>query len=140
MHLNFRNMRLFISFDQNEIARCETGQQSPEIRLDRGGGLSGARSGRQVVRFIAQFMHQHPALIGDQHHLGGTGFTMAPGILARPIDIETMMRMLDDRDAQAPGRELRQQVFNQGRLARTGPANDSERANRVSAGRTQLQH
>src|SRR3954471_10858303 len=47
---------------------------------------------------------------------------MAPGILAGHVDVELVMRMLDDRDAQAKRIEMRNQPRQQRGLARTAPA------------------
>ena len=45
-------------------------------------------------------MHQGPTVVTGEQHLGGPGFAMAVGILARHIDVEGMVRVLDQRDAQ----------------------------------------
>src|SRR3954452_8745963 len=47
---------------------------------------------------------------------------MAPGVLAGHVDVELVMRMLDDRDAQAKRIEMRDQPRQQRGLARTAPA------------------
>src|SRR3954451_20229455 len=47
---------------------------------------------------------------------------MAPRILAGHVDVELVMRMLDDRDAQAKPIEIRDQPRQQRGLARTAPA------------------
>ena len=47
---------------------------------------------------------------------------MAPGILAGHVDVELVVRVLDDGDAQALRVEMRDQPRQQRGLARTAPA------------------
>src|SRR2546421_11079068 len=64
---------------------------------------------------------------GDQH-LSAAGLPMPPRVLARLVDIEAVMRMLDERNGQAARREPRHQPFDERRLAAAGPAGESEEA------------
>src|SRR5438874_5719490 len=67
-------------------------------------------------------MHQGPAVGRSNQHLGRAGLAMPPGVLAGHVDVELVMRMLDDRDAQAQRVEMRDQPRQQRGLARTAPA------------------
>src|SRR5689334_18425022 len=67
-------------------------------------------------------MHKGPAVRRSNQHLGRARLAMAPGILAGHVDVELVMRMLDDRDAQALRAEMRYQPRQQRGLARTAPA------------------
>ena len=74
----------------------------------------------------AQFMHQGPAVRRRHQHLGRAGLAVAPGILAGHIDIELVMGMLDDGNAQALRVEMRDQPRQQRGLARTAPARKAD--------------
>jgi hypothetical protein len=78
----------------------------------------------------AQLAHQYPARAGSEQHLGGTRLAVTKGVLARPIDIEIVMRVLEYRNTQAAGSKARQQLLQQCRLAGTGVAGDTEQSHR----------
>jgi hypothetical protein len=58
---------------------------------------------RQLGRLLV-FAHQRQAAIGGQQHLIGAGLAVAPAVLALAVDIEIMVGMLDDRDAEPAAR------------------------------------
>ena len=88
MHLDLAMRLALEAFDDDEIDRRHLCQQFRQPRL------AGA----------AQFMHQRPAPGRGHQHLGRAGLPMHPGILAGHVDIEFVMGMLDDGDAQALAR------------------------------------
>ncbi|MPN18385.1 hypothetical protein SDC9_165745 [bioreactor metagenome] len=51
---------------------------------------------------------------------------MAIGILARPVDVEAVVGVLDHRYLEAAGRQLGNEFFQQGRLAGTGITGDAK--------------
>src|SRR6478609_7216745 len=57
---------------------------------------------------------------------------MAVRILARLVDVEFVMRMLDQRDGKTERTEARNQLLDQRRLAAAGPAGESEYPHCVS--------
>ena len=73
------------TLDHDEIDRRQLCQQYRQPRL---GGA-------------AQLAHQRPALAGRHQNFGRTGLAMLPGIFAGHVDIEGMMGVLDDGNAQA---------------------------------------
>src|SRR5438094_776206 len=73
-------------------------------------------------------MDEGPADGRGHQHLSAAGLPMPPRVLARLVDIEAVMRMLDERNGQAARREARHQPFNERRLAAAGPAGESEEA------------
>ncbi len=98
------------TFDQHQIAGREAGQ----VFVERG------------FRLITQFMQQRPALRAGEHHLAGPGFAVTVGVLARPVDVEAVVRVLDDRNLQAARGQPWNQLFDQRRLARPGKTGDTE--------------
>ena len=101
---------LLETFDQHEVTGRQVADQFVERRL----------------RFIAPFVHERPAVAAGEQHLGGPGFAMAVGILARLVDVETVVGVLDDRHLEATRRQLWDELFQQGRLAGTGITGDTE--------------
>src|SRR4029453_11308407 len=78
----------------------------------------------------AELVLQCPAHGGRHQHLLATGFAMPERILARLIEIELVMRVLDQRDRQAARDEAWNQLLDKRRLAAAGPAGESEYAHR----------
>ena len=74
----------------------------------------------------AHLVHQHPALVRNQQDLPCPGLPVTPGILARLVHVETMVGMLDHRDAQTAGGDLGDDPLDQGGLAGAGPAGEAE--------------
>jgi len=63
---------------------------------------------------------------GRYQHLRGAGVAMAIGILARLVDVEGMVRVLDERHAQARADETRDQFLDERGLAAAGPTCKAE--------------
>jgi hypothetical protein len=77
------NRFLLEAFDQHQIA-----------------GERWASSSSSVTSAgFAPLMHQGPAVVTGKQHFARPGFAVAVGILARPVDIETVVGMLDHRDS-----------------------------------------
>src|SRR4026209_533470 len=74
----------------------------------------------------AQLVHEHPAPRRGHQHLGCARLAVTVGILARMVHVETVMRMLDQRNAQSALHKQRQQLFDEGGLAAAGPAGKSK--------------
>ena len=71
-------------FDDHQIDRTEFLQNIAERRLG----------------FVAQFVDDGPAPARDDRDLAGAGLPMQPGILARLVDVEFVVRMLDGRNLE----------------------------------------
>ena len=56
--------------------------------------------GKRRLRRAAQFAHQRQPVGGRDQHFIGAGGAMSVGILARLVDIEAVMGVLDRRDAK----------------------------------------
>ena len=54
------------------------------------------------------------------HHLVGARLAMAPGVLARVVDVEAVVRVLDHRHPQPTQAQRSDQLLDQRGLARTG--------------------
>jgi hypothetical protein len=48
----------------------------------------------------AQFVHQRPAPVAQQQHFLAAGFAQAVRILARPVDLDGLVAVLDQRHHQ----------------------------------------
>ena len=99
--LELRDRRVLEALDDHEVARREAG----ELRVER--GLGGA----------AKLVHQHPAARGRDEHLRGAGVAVAIGVLARLVDVERMVRVLDERHAQPGAGEARDELLDERGLA-----------------------
>ena len=85
-------MRLaLVALDQHQIDRRQLGQQLAQRRL----------------RLAAQFMHQRPARRRADQHFGRAGHAVAMGILARLVEVEAVMRVLERSRPQARARSSR---------------------------------
>ena len=71
-------------FDDHQIDRAELLQNIAKRRL----GL------------VTQFVDHRPAPARDDRDLAGAGLPVQPGILARLVDVEFVVRVLDGRDLQ----------------------------------------
>ena len=67
-------------------------------------------------------MHQGPSLAGGHQHFGGARLPVHPGILARHVDIETMVGVLDDGNAKALLEKMRDNTRQQRGLAGAAPS------------------
>src|SRR5258707_187865 len=106
MHLDL-SVRLGLeAFDDHQVDRRHPLEQFRQPRLGR----------------AAQLMHQGPTSAGGHQHFGGAGLPVHPGILARHVDIETMVGVLDHRNAQAFAKQMREDARQQRRLAGTDQA------------------
>lgn len=81
MHLNLREAMGLETFDQNQVRRSHAVEQLLQHGL-------GARN----------LVQQRPAAAGHDHDLVGTSRAVAEAVLAWPIHVEAMMRMLDCGD------------------------------------------
>src|SRR5271157_5109688 len=81
-----------------------------------------------------QLVHQDPAPAGDDRDFAGAGLAVAPRILARPVDVELMMRIFDGRDLE-PTTEQNWNDFGYQRcLACSTPAGETDHAHGRSIG------
>ncbi len=94
------------AFDQQEIDRRDLSHNF----LERG------------FHLVAVFMHQCPTAGGGNQDFTGPGLPMAMGILARLVDIEAVMRVLDGGNVIAAFLEGRDKPGQQGCLAVSAPS------------------
>src|SRR6266852_5512186 len=99
-----------VALDEQQVA----GRDSLDLLLERG------------FRLAAQLVHDHPALFGHHYHLAAARFAMAIGIPSRMIDLEAVVRVLDERHLQAALDEARDELLDQSRLAAFRPSRESE--------------
>ena len=104
----------FEAFDDHQIHRAQLCQYLHERRLG----------------FAAKLMHDRPAPAGNDRDFARAGLPMQPGILARLVEIEFMMRVLDGRDFQAARDQHRDHAGDQCRLAGAAPARKTDNAHR----------
>src|SRR6266403_4685244 len=109
MHLDLA-MRLGLeTFDDHEIDRRHLLEQFRQPRLGR----------------AAQLMHQGPSPAGGHQNFGGAGLPVHPGILARYVDIKTVVGVLDHGNTQALAKQMRDDTRQQRRLAGAAPAREA---------------
>src|SRR5260370_301983 len=109
MHLDLA-MRLGLeAFDDDKIDPRHLRQQFGQPRL---GGPP-------------QFMHQGPSPAGGHQHLRGARLPVHPGILARHVDIETVVGVLDDGNAKTFFKKIRDDTRQQRRLAGAAPPGEA---------------
>jgi hypothetical protein len=102
--------RTFVAFDKHEIARRESIERLVHRQLRR----------------PPEFVHQCPADAGGDQNLGTAGMTMTEAVLSGMVDLERVVRVLDQRYPQAFEDQARNQLLDQGRLAAAGPAGEAE--------------
>src|SRR5437762_1664911 len=91
-----------------------------------------AQLARAAVRAAsAMLVHQRPAAGRGNENLGRARLAMAIGILARLVDVESVMGMLHGGDAQAAAHKLGEQTRNQRRLAAAAPARETDDAHHI---------
>src|SRR6185503_13774747 len=91
---------------------------------------------RQVpFRLVAQFMQHREATRRRNDHLGRAGRPVHERVLARLVEVEAVMRVLERRDAQAPRRQTRNELRDQGGFAGTAPAGQADDAHAAYIGR-----
>src|ERR1051326_881974 len=108
--LELRDRRELEALDDEEVARREALHLLLEPRL------VGA----------AQLVHQHPAPRRGDQDLGRARMAVAVGVLARLIDVERVMSVLDERYAQPAADEARDQLLDEGGFSASGPAGKAE--------------
>src|SRR5205085_6241957 len=74
----------------------------------------------------AQLVHQHPAARRGDEHLGGAGVAVTIGVLARLVDVERVVRVLDKRHPQPRAGEARDQLLDERGFAAARPAGEAE--------------
>ena len=116
VHLDLRMREGLVALDDDEIDGGEPAQKNREPGL----GL------------VAPFAHQGEAAARRDQHFAGAGLAMRMQILARNVDVEGVMRVLDGRDDKAPAREFGNERHEKRRLPRPAPAGRS--GSRASAG------
>src|SRR5712691_12713399 len=101
---------MLVAFDEQQIA----GRNTPDLVFQ----------GR--LRLAAQLVHDDPAPVGHDHDLAAAGLAVAVRILARLVDVEAVMRVLDHRNPEAPLDEARNELLDQRGLAASRPSRESE--------------
>src|SRR5712692_10430537 len=99
-----------VALDEQQVA----GRDSLDLLLERG------------FRLAAQLVHDHPALFGHDHHLAAAGFAVAVRVLLGMVDVEAVVRVLDERHLQAALDEARDELLDQRGLAASRPSCKSE--------------
>ena len=74
----------------------------------------------------AQLMDQGQAAGRDEDNIGRPGRAVAEAVLAGPVQVDGVVRVLDGGDAEAASDQHRQHGFHQHRLAAAAPADDAE--------------
>src|SRR5450631_434399 len=110
MHLDLNMLVALKTLDENEI----------------GGAHAPQKFGESWLGGAAQFMHQGKAPVGGNEHLARARLAMQIRILARLIDVERMMRVLERRDGKAAFTEVGNELDDQTRLARAAPAGKAD--------------
>src|SRR5690606_27383693 len=77
-------------------------------------------------RFIPQLDDVRPAARGTHDHLAGAGLTVQEAVLARMVDVEVVVGVLDGADTPPPAGQLADQCDDQRRLAGVLVAGDAE--------------
>ena len=75
---------------------------------------------------LLEFAHQRQPVLRRHHDLEGAGLAVAKGVFAGVVNVKTVMRVLDDRHAQAAHLEGGNQLFDQRCLARAGVTGKSD--------------
>jgi len=78
-----------------------------------------------------ELAHLGQAVAVGHHHLEGAGLTVAVGVLARHVDVEALVRVLDHRHALAGRTQRADQPLGQARLARAGDAAEPDHLHRA---------
>src|SRR5712672_2174140 len=108
--LELRQGMMLVSFNEQQIA----GRNAPDLVFQR------------RLRLAAELVHDDPAPVGHDHDLAAARLAVAIGILARLIDVEAVMRVLDHRHLQAALDEARNELLDQGGLAAPRPSREAE--------------
>jgi hypothetical protein len=100
---------------------------------DIGGRQLGEEFGQARLGCAVQFVHERPAGIGDDEHLGGAGLPVFPGVFAGLVDIEGVVGMFDGGDAQALPDQPGDDGADEGGLAGAAPAHEADDPRHVRA-------
>src|SRR5215831_4461004 len=94
--------------------------------------IDGTQFLKQIIerwlRLPLQFVDNGPAAARYDGDLAGAGAAMQPGILARLVGVELMMRVLDGRKFQAALDQHRDHLGDQRGLAGAAPASEADNA------------
>ena len=115
MHLQLGVREALEALDEDQIDRRHPCQQRVQRRLG----------------CAAQLVDHRPAPRRGQHHLPCAGLAMAPGVLARLVEIDLVVGVLDGRDAVAGRGQMADQPLDQRGLAVVLPADDPEDLHRT---------
>src|SRR5262249_35814375 len=74
----------------------------------------------------AQLVHDHPALVGHDHHLATSRCAVPIRVLAGLVDVEAVVRVLDHGHAQAALHEARDELLDERGLAAPRPPGEAE--------------
>src|SRR3989441_5417436 len=99
-----------VALDQQQVA----GRDALDLLLQR------------RLRLAAQLVHDDPAPVGHDHDLAAARLTVAVRILARLVDVEAVMRVLDHRYPETALDETRDELLDQGGLAASRPSGETE--------------
>src|SRR3954468_117208 len=80
---------------------------------------------RRLLR-AAQLVHEHPAPRRGDQYLARAGVPVAVGVLAGLVDVEAVVRVLDERNLDPMLREARDQLLDQRGFAAARPAGEAE--------------
>ena len=112
--LDLRQRGALEPFDQHPVAAVELGDQLVHGRVGAGLELADLRE----------------APIGSDHDLERAGMPVPPRILAFVVDVERVMRVLDDRDALTVPLQVRDQLLDQRGLARARETAETDHVHR----------
>ncbi len=112
VHFELGMALALVAFDQHQIDRAELLEQ----RAERGLGLA------------AQLVDQRPAAGGADQHLGRAGHAVAVRILARLVDIEGVMGVLDRRHREPARDQAGDHLDEERGLAGAAPAGEADDA------------
>jgi hypothetical protein len=82
--------------------------------------------GQRRLGLGAQLVHQGPTPLARDQHFARAGQPMIERILARLIDVESVVCVLQCRDAAAARDQDREQLYEQRRLAAAAPAREAD--------------
>lgn len=116
-NLQFRMKLPFEALNQDQIAWAYTPQEF----------------GQSSFGLIAHLVNLHPAPSRGHDHFARAGLAMFVGVLARVIDIECVMGVLERRHFQTATDKQRDQLGQKCRLARSAPAGKTNDARTAHA-------
>src|SRR6266704_1160739 len=105
-----RQRMMLVALDEQQIA----GRNALDLVLQR------------RLRLPAELVHDDPAPVGDDHDLAAAGLAVAVRILARLVDVEAVMRVLDHRYPETAFDEARNELLDQRGLAASRPSGEAE--------------